>query len=362
MSGQGGGAGGIVSAGLALVLLLPVGVVTLLGADSNCSVSSSTGVAQTVAKGTIPDKPVEGYGKEQLANAAAIMNAATALHLDGKAQLVGVMTAMGESGLRVLDYGDAAGPDSRGLFQQRANGAWGSYEDRMDPTTSATNFFKKLQTISGWEQMTPSRAANKVQINSDPDYYTKYVAAATKVVNALAGVEVASSTAACVKDATGSYAAANGTKPGKWDGYDNGRIPQDQLQIIPWTKDQSWIGSMYLRADAAQSLIKMSAAFKEEFGYDLPLNDAYRSFARQEEAKQQYGGNAATPGTSNHGWALAVDFGTTAHNTISYNDDTYTWLKEHAGTYGWVHPAWAEPGGVGPHEAWHWEFYGVKNA
>lgn len=361
MSGQGGSAGGVIAAGLALVLLLPMGVVTLFGGDSDCTVTGSS-VAQTVAKGAIPDKPVEGYGTEQLTNAAAIMNAATALHLDGKAQIVGVMTAMGESGLRVLDHGDAAGPDSRGLFQQRANGAWGSYEDRMNPTISATNFFKKLQTISGWEQMTPSRAANAVQVNSDPDYYTKYVAAATKVVNALAGVEVVSSTAACVKDATGSYAAANGTKPGKWGGYDNGRIPPNQLQIIPWTKDQSWIGSMYLRPDAAQSLIKMSAAFAEEFGYELPINDAYRSFARQVEAQHQYGGNAATPGTSNHGWALAVDFGTQSHNTIAYDDATYAWLKEHAGTYGWVHPAWAEPGGVGPHEAWHWEFYGVKSA
>ena len=38
-------------------------------------------------------------------------------------QAIGVMTAMGEYSLQVLEYGDAAGPDSRGLFQQRANGA-----------------------------------------------------------------------------------------------------------------------------------------------------------------------------------------------------------------------------------------------
>ena len=59
--------------------------------------------------------------------------------------MISVMVALGESGLRVLDYGDGPGPDSRGLFQQRDNGAWGSYADRMDPTTSATNFIKALQ-------------------------------------------------------------------------------------------------------------------------------------------------------------------------------------------------------------------------
>lgn len=75
------------------------------------------------------------------------MNAAAALGLDARAQAVGVMTAMGESSLLVLEYGDVAGPDSRGLFQQRANGAWGSYADRMDPTISATNLFRALLRV-----------------------------------------------------------------------------------------------------------------------------------------------------------------------------------------------------------------------
>ena len=91
------------------------------------------------------DTKVEGYTQEQLKNAAAIMGAGKALDLSVKGQMISVMVALGESGLRVLDYGDGAGPDSRGLFQQRDNGAWGSYADRMDPTTSATNFIKALQ-------------------------------------------------------------------------------------------------------------------------------------------------------------------------------------------------------------------------
>ena len=83
---------------------------------------------------------VDGYSQEQLKNAAAIMGVGNALNLPAKGQMISVMVALGESGLRVLDSGDATGPDSRGLFQQRGNGAWGSYSDRMDPTISATNF------------------------------------------------------------------------------------------------------------------------------------------------------------------------------------------------------------------------------
>ena len=81
---------------------------------------------------------VDGYSIEQLQNAAAIMGAGKALDLSVKGQMISVMVSLGESGLRVLDYGDGPGPDSRGLFQQRDNGAWGSYADRMDPTISAT--------------------------------------------------------------------------------------------------------------------------------------------------------------------------------------------------------------------------------
>ena len=106
---------------------------------------------------------VEGYSAEQLKNAAAVVGAGKALNLSVKGQTISIMVALGESGLRVLDYGDGPGPDSRGLFQQRDNGAWGSYTDRMDPTISATNFIKALQAVPGWEQLEPTIAGDKVQ-------------------------------------------------------------------------------------------------------------------------------------------------------------------------------------------------------
>jgi surface antigen len=128
---------------------------------------------------------LDGYTGEQLRNAAAIMGAGKTLNLPARGQMVSVMVSLGESGLRVLDHGDGAGPDSRGLFQQRDNGAWGSYADRMDPTTSATNFIRALQAVPGWELLEPTLAAGKVQRNADPYHYQKYWPEAVKLVQAL---------------------------------------------------------------------------------------------------------------------------------------------------------------------------------
>lgn len=89
------------------------------------------------------DVSVEGFSAEQIKNAAAIIQAGASLGMSKRDQIIGVATAIAESSLKVIDYGDAAGPDSRGLFQQRANGAWGSYADRMDPIKSATMFLRR---------------------------------------------------------------------------------------------------------------------------------------------------------------------------------------------------------------------------
>lgn len=136
---------------------------------------------------TVPAGPVAGYCQDRLVNAAYIVNAARARGLGTHTQTVGVMTALGESGLRVLDHGDAAGEDSRGLFQQRDNGAWGTLADRMDPAVSAQNFFAKLVSIPGWKTMSPSPLAHAVQANADPNHYAAFWARAQTIVASFSG-------------------------------------------------------------------------------------------------------------------------------------------------------------------------------
>lgn len=183
-----------------LILLVPLVVLLFLGslliaadmADQNCD---SDRRAFAVDPVTVPSGPIAGYQHEQLVNAAHIMAAAHKLGLNARDQQIGVMTAMGESGLRVIDYGDEVGPDSRGLFQQRDNGAWGSYADRMDPFTSATNFFRVLSKVTQRESMPPTRVAHAVQRNADENHYARWWSQAGQVVHALGGASLDSSPA-----------------------------------------------------------------------------------------------------------------------------------------------------------------------
>lgn len=133
----------------------------------------------------VPAGPIAGYCQDRLVNAAHIINAARAQGIGEHTQAIGVMTAMGESSLVNVDHGDAAGPDSRGLFQQRDNGAWGSLSDRMTPYVAATHFFDKLVQVTDWQSLTPTQAAHEVQVNADPNHYAKYWPAAEQVVAAL---------------------------------------------------------------------------------------------------------------------------------------------------------------------------------
>lgn len=169
------------------VLLLGgcLGSVVLL-APQQTPTCSAAGAGASALAASLPGQSAAGYDAEQLANVAAIINAGKALGLDARTQTIGVMTAMGESSLRVLDHGDAVGPDSRGLFQQRANGAWGSEADRMDPTISATKFFAALMGVPGWETLAPTIAAHRVQRNADPYHYETYWAGAVTIVSTLA--------------------------------------------------------------------------------------------------------------------------------------------------------------------------------
>jgi len=175
---------------MGLVKVIAVGVAGLLLAlGGSVALSSGTGSdcdnPTISAAGAVASRPVAGYSGDQLGNAAAIMNAATALGMNAQAQTLGVMTAMGESSLHNIDHGDRAGPDSRGLFQQR--NSWGTLAERMSPATAAGLFFQRLRALPGWETLAPTTAASRVQINANPNHYTPFFAPASEVVAALLG-------------------------------------------------------------------------------------------------------------------------------------------------------------------------------
>lgn len=192
------------STGVALLLLIPLffigigGGFLLLLAGGNgaegpggAACGPGDGTASTVNLATVPQGPIAGYNFDQLVVAANVMNAAQQLGLSARAQQIGVMTAMGESSLKALTYGDnAINPDgsiadSIGVFQQQSS--WGTTEERLDPFTSATKFFERLPTVANWETMEPTLAAHAVQGNADPYFYSTYWDGAGQITAALNG-------------------------------------------------------------------------------------------------------------------------------------------------------------------------------
>ncbi|MCP2265145.1 D-alanyl-D-alanine carboxypeptidase family protein [Promicromonospora thailandica] len=130
-------------------------------------------------------------------------------------------------------------------------------------------------------------------------------------------------------------------------GYANGRIPTDVLCPLEFAP-----GHM-LRCDAAERLTALSAEFEKEFGYPIPMTDSYRSYEMQVTLAGIKPHLAAVPGTSNHGWGLAVDLG----NPIAGGHSAeYVWMRLHGPDYGWDNPSWARLDGAKP-EPWHFEFF-----
>jgi hypothetical protein len=129
-----------------------------------------------------------------------------------------------------------------------------------------------------------------------------------------------------------------------WD-PDSGAVPSSALSPIPWAPTHM------VRTDVLDGLIELDAAYRKEFGEHLTINSSYRSYEAQASIYDPSSPIAAPPGCSNHGLGLAVDIGggVETFDTVQYN-----WLKQHAETYGWTHPAFAEPDGRVP-EPWHWE-------
>ena len=166
-------------------------------------------------------------------------------------------------------------------------------------------------------------------------------------------IALARARAAAIRRAQ-ALAARGGPIPGcdgsSVAGFSNGALPTGALCPLSGAPGQM------LRADAAAAFNRMSQAFNAAFGEPLCVESSYRTYERQVELYATMpAGFAAVPGTSNHGWGLAADL---CGGIQVDNSPEHQWLLDHAAAFNWFHPAWAMPGGPGPHEPWHWEYAG----
>ncbi|MDN3903892.1 hypothetical protein [Arthrobacter sp. YD2] len=124
---------------------------------------------------------------EQATNASIISGVGVARGLPPRAVSIALATALQESGLRNVNYGDDAGPDSRGLFQQRPSQGWGSEEQVMDPVYAANAFYNGLEQVPGYLDLPITVAAQAVQRSAFPDAYAKHEGPARAFASALTG-------------------------------------------------------------------------------------------------------------------------------------------------------------------------------
>jgi len=119
--------------------------------------------------------------------------------------------------------------------------------------------------------------------------------------------------------------------------YGNGRIPRDALEPVGDTGHRLW-------APAAQSFEELLAAAAAD-GVAIGVTDSYRSYDVQVDVVRRkglysQGGLGAKPGTSQHGWGMAVD--------LDLDASAQAWMRTNAARFGFVEDT--------PREPWHWAF------
>jgi LAS superfamily LD-carboxypeptidase LdcB len=168
--------------------------------------------------------------------------------------------------------------------------------------------------------------------------------------------------------------------PADLSGFRNGRL--GPCHLVPVTLAQQGVGSLHHLAARAWRALIIAAHVDGHTLTATSIADLYRSFDQQERTffarmtkpynpytctttTRRYQGETywlrrgmapvATPGTSNHGWGLAVDVALVVNGKVVavYQSAAWTWLTRNAGRFGfsWEFGRTAtQPGG---REPWH---------
>ncbi len=136
----------------------------------------------------------------------------------------------------------------------------------------------------------------------------------------------------------------------------NGLLPPDLIGIP--TRGGPTKGTML--KEVVNFYDQMCIAFRAKFPNKKLGNFGYRPYSRQLSIKKEKPNLAAKPGTSNHGWGLAIDIhfyidGSSRRRSLTYNGPEYQWLLANARSFGFDNPSWAKQGGK-KEEPWHWEW------
>jgi hypothetical protein len=208
----------------------------------------------------------------------------------------------------------------------------------LDAITSITSRISQIETqLAAVRSGANVRAAATTTATTSGSFASTYAQALSSVSptsTSLSGssLGVASSTVG----SGGTKLNSNGV-PLDLAAYGNGKIPENALRQVGNTNHKLW-------APAADSLTALVADAKRA-GVTIGITDSYRPYAEQVDlAKRKglysQGGLAAKPGTSDHGWGMAVD--------LDLDSRAQAWMRTNAAKYGFEEDT--------PREPWHWAY------
>jgi hypothetical protein len=169
--------GRAVVGGGAALLVVAVGVTAVL------TLHEDGPLAPDSCSATVKGTTVE-LSPEQMRNAATIAGIAGRRGLPARAATIGIATAMQESKLVNISYGDR---DSLGLFQQRPSQGWGTADQVQDPVYATNAFYDVLVKVRGYRSLPITKAAQKVQRSAFPEAYAQHEPEARVLASALSG-------------------------------------------------------------------------------------------------------------------------------------------------------------------------------
>ena len=167
-------------AGLVVVVLAVTVTAAVLGVRHLRTLASGEQCLVTASGSTF------SWAPDQAGNAAAITAIAVQRGMPPRAATIAIATAMQESKVRNVKFGDR---DSLGLFQQRPSQGWGTAEQILDPEYSTNKFYDALAKVKGYQSMDIAQAAQKVQRSAAGEAYAQHEAQARVTASALVGAD-----------------------------------------------------------------------------------------------------------------------------------------------------------------------------
>jgi cell wall-associated NlpC family hydrolase len=255
----------VVVAGTVLLVVMGVVVTSVL-------LLGSTGVVPAHATGSCQadvgplsgsDPTLAALTAEQRTDAAAVVQTGQKMSVPAYGLQIALATAYQESRLINVAHGDAAGPDSLGIFQQRAS--WGPASVRMDPAGAAGLFYTRLLAVPHWQSQSLWSDAQAVQHSAFPTAYQQWATLAAELLQSLSGVDLSCSSgsgpSSAQVEAAIAFAQQQLGKPYVWgatgpDSYDCSGLMLRAWQAagvqLPRTSIEQWTAGQHVPLGQAQ--------------------------------------------------------------------------------------------------------------